>query len=260
VAGGAIEERKMKTMVALGGAALFALAVTGQARANILINGGLETTLPLNRFGMVYMSQRINPTALTGWTISTGTIDIVPSKYFKSSAGNFSVDLIGTPRLGGIQQTVPTSAGTAYTLTFDFSVNPYKNGRRDESDDTKVMQVDALDSDGATVLATQEFTGTVGTRTKTNMEYTQETFSFTADGPQTTLLLQALAPLNMSPLVTLLTIRCGPVIDNLDLELNGGSGGGPGTPEPASLGILGLGGLLLMRRRNRSVSRAAAIG
>ncbi len=243
----------MKTMMALVGAALVALAATGQARANILVNGSLETTLPLNRFGMVYVSQRINPTALPGWTISTGTIDIVPSKYFASSAGNFSVDLIGTPRLGGIQQTVSTSVGTAYTLTFDFSVNPFKNGRFDERDDTKVMQVQALGSDGATVLASQEFTGTVGTRTKTNMEYTQETFSFTADGPQTTLVLQALAPLNMSPLVTLLTIRCGPVIDNLDLEI---SAGASQLPEPASLGILGVGSLMLLkRRRTLRVSR-----
>ena len=72
------------------GATLFALAVAGEAHANMLVNGSLETTVPLNPFGMVYMSRTRNPTALPGWTISSGTIDIVPNNYFQSSLPEIS--------------------------------------------------------------------------------------------------------------------------------------------------------------------------
>ena len=73
---------------------------------------------------MIYMSPAKNGNVLAGWTITSGTVDVVSTKVLKSAAGNFDVDMIGTAGIGGIQQTVQTTNGTQYTLTFDFSANP----------------------------------------------------------------------------------------------------------------------------------------
>ncbi len=253
----------MRTGV-FGGAMVLALAVADQARANMLVNGSLETTNKLNVAKMIYMSTTRNTHDLSGWTISSGTIDIVSTKVLKSDAGNFAVDLIGTAGLGGIEQTVPTTNGTQYTLTFDFSVNPaHRPKPHDELTDTKVLQVQVIDGAGSgnqeddeprpaigsNILASQIYTATAGTRTRTNMQYISETFSFTGTGDPVTLVLSALTPLNMGPKLNSANVRCGPVIDNLDLEIGGAQT--RSVPEPASLGLLGLGSLLLARRGTR---------
>jgi hypothetical protein len=228
-----------------GAAAVIALAAACSVHANILVNGGLETPLaPTMPDNLVYTSPTLNPGALPGWTITTGTVDVVPSSYFASSQGNFSVDMVGTPGIGGISQTFATTPSVDYLLTFDFAVNP-DTWNIDETGTVKRLLVSAIGANGSTLLTSQTYSGSDGTRTRTSMQYVQETFSFTSDGTSTTLKLEALAPLNMTGLMTANNIFTGPVIDNLDLEI----GGGAPSPEPASLAVLAIGGLALLKRR-----------
>lgn len=234
-------------------ASLAVLGLISSARAsNLLVNGGLEKdgTTPLNQYGMLTPTPSQDNTALPGWSITSGSVDIVPNFYWQASQGMYSVDLVGTSGLGSISQTVSgLTPGQVYTLTFDLAANP-QNGPLGEAGTTKEMLITALGADGVTVLNSESFGITVGTRTLTNMQYASNSFNFTATGTSATLMLAATTPLNMPAGATDSTIRTGPVIDNLFLDVGGGSNP---SPEPASLGILGAGAaaLLLRRRRGR---------
>ncbi len=243
----------MKMRICAGVMTLGALLATA-ARGNILVNGGLESpAAPKMPDDLIYMSATQNTAALPGWTLAFGAVDVVPKTYWQSAQGNDSVDLVGTPGIGGIEQSFATAAGTSYVLTFDFAVNPQK-GPVNVNGDTKQLEVSALAADGDTVLNSQVFQGTAGTRTVKNMQYETETFTFTATGTTSTLELQALAPLNMPDGLSASTIYTGPVIDNLDLEIGAGSP----SPEPASIAVLGMSGLLLLRRRRKSAESSMA--
>jgi len=243
----------MNTRYVLG-AAFLSLAAASSARANLLINGGLElpSNTPLNQYN--FLTLKPGDTTLTGWSITKGTVDVVPSAgagtaYWENTEGNFSLDLVGTPGVGGISQHVTTTAHTTYTLTFDFSVNPEVGFFLDESASTKILRVQAVTSSG-TILASQDYSDTAGTRTFQDMQWSNETFTFTAPGTGVTLKLTALTPTNLPSGATASKIYTGPVIDNLDLE----PGGGSQVPEPASLGLMGAGTTTLMLRRRRKAA------
>ena len=237
----------MKVFVSLAVASM-ALYTGSAARANLLINGSLESAIPaVQPDNLVYASPVTTPTALTGWTIDSGTIDIVPNSYFRSSDGNWSVDMVGTPGIGSISQQVATVALNEYTLTFDLSFNPERGITLNERSATKILRVEAIGADGTTVLEFEDYLGTRGSRTNSNMQYSERTFTFTADGAFTTIRLRAMPPLFLPAGATPETIYTGPVVDNLDLVL----GGGGVIPEPASIGILGAAATMLLIRRRR---------
>ena len=61
-------------------------------------------------------------TALTGWTIESGSVDWIGS-YWPASQGSRSIDLTGVDA-GAISQTLTTTIGNTYVVTFDLSGNP----------------------------------------------------------------------------------------------------------------------------------------
>lgn len=242
---------KMRYLV---GAALVSLAAVTSARANLLTNGGLEpatSSLP-NKFNLITLAS--GSSKLPGWKITNGTVDLVPGTtaahtYWANTQGDYSVDLIGTPGIGGISQTVKNlTVGNTYTLTFDFSVNP-ETGPWNEVGTTKVLRVQTLNNKNAVIL-TQDFSDTNGARTDTDMGWSTKSFSFVATTTTMTLKLAALAPLDLPSGAQTSKIFAGPAIDNLDLE----PGGGRPVPEPASLSILGAGAAALLLRRRRKVA------
>jgi len=254
----------MRTIYSLGIFALVAAAAT-TAKANLIINPALSSSVtPPTSLNLVYISNSLNSSALGGWTISKGTVDIVTSRYWQLPAGVlFSVDLIGTPNatgtggIGGIQQIIEaTEPGKQYLLTWDFSVNPERPtmpGTFDETVDTKVMKVTAFGEDGEE-LNSKTVSLAAGTRTRQNMQWIQDSLSFIADGI-TKIRFEALDPLNMPIGMTAANAYTGPVVANIGLDLQGGGDGPPdggSVPEPASLAVLGLGGALLLRRRSRA--------
>ncbi len=235
--------------------------------SSLLTNGDLEVTAGqlaatpglLYPDGLIHASSSIHANALSGWSIGGASIDVVPTAYWQSSHGGYSVDLIGTAGLGTISQTVNGLApGSHYSLTFDFAVNP--ETLTNEGGSTKILQVSMTN----TSLSPTQFTGTAGTRTKTNMGYVQEVLNFTATSSSSTLTMAALMPTGLVQSATASTVYCGPVIDNLDFEFVSGSSQqppgpgsgptGPGSgqtpvPEPTMPGLFVVGMVMLLGRQ-----------
>ena len=133
-----------------------------------------------------------NATMLAGWTSVPGSANsfwaTTPNRYgLTQSAGNasaFWIDLTGEASdkpCGGIEQTIATTAGTTYALTFDFGSSTLYNGSGDAAAARTANVV------GATMLASSEFTSAPNS---TN-EWTSESLTFPADGSSTTVSFMA---------------------------------------------------------------------
>src|SRR4051812_22596908 len=97
---------KMRCLV---GASLITLAAVSSARANLLVNGGLEPSsgTTVNQYNIIYVAS--GSSKLPGWSITSGTVDLVPgaatnNAYWENTEGSFSLDLAGTPGVGTITQ------------------------------------------------------------------------------------------------------------------------------------------------------------
>lgn len=99
--------------VPIAGATGDTLAVTNViVPVNLVSNGGFELPLLLN----AYVTYPIG-SAINGWTIESGTADLVRASYWDPFSGVQSLDLSGTSA-GTIYQDVPTVPGQSYYLDF----------------------------------------------------------------------------------------------------------------------------------------------
>ncbi|WP_295990174.1 DUF642 domain-containing protein [Rugamonas sp.] len=105
----------------LKAALVAALLSTGYAQASgeLVFNGDFETYTGTAFSG--YTTLAVGDTTLTGWTVGAQSVDIVNGNYGAIS-GN-SIDMLGTPGPGSLQQSLSTVAGQKYTLKFDLSEN-----------------------------------------------------------------------------------------------------------------------------------------
>jgi len=92
-------------------------AVAASAAPNLIQNGGFETPTVGN-----YANINAPSTAITGWTVTAGNVDISASFNYPAYSGNQSVDLAGNA-LGTIQQQFGTTPGQQYYLQFYYSNN-----------------------------------------------------------------------------------------------------------------------------------------
>lgn len=252
------------TKIFCGLALAVASSITVTARANMLVNGGLEVTAGqltsdpslMYADGLIHASQSTHSNVLTGWTIGGASIDVVPNTYWQSTQGSYSVDLIGTTGIGSITQTVSgLTPGNLYELSFDFTVNPGDGWHGGESAFIKWLDVGITDSS----IPEWCFSGMPsGTQTAIDMGYVRRAIDFTATSTSTTVTLQALFPSGLPATFTdgapvrTDSLYTGPVVDNVDLQditPLGGNGKSTPVPEPASLAALSIGGLMLLRRR-----------
>lgn len=106
----------------LGASVVAIAAMSGSAHAvPLVINGGFEVgAYP----GGSYSTLGTGSTAITGWVVSTGTVDWIDTYWDGSGPGaDRSIDLSGAS-LGVISQTITgLVSGQSYTLSFDIARN-----------------------------------------------------------------------------------------------------------------------------------------
>ena len=196
-------------------------ALASTAGATTIINGSFEQGP--NGSGFVELGG--GSTAIPGWTVAGNSIDYITT-YWQAADGSRSLDLSGSDS-GSVFQTLATTAGQKYTVTFDMAGNP------DGAPVTKELSVDA----GAGTAQDYAFDTTGATHNA--MGWTPETYTFTASGASTVLTFTDLN--NGSPY--------GAALDNVAISV----------PEPATwammlLGVGLIGGGLRMARRKDSVA------
>jgi choice-of-anchor C domain-containing protein len=188
-----------------------ALIVTPVQAANLIQNGSFETAT-VNPNPGSFLRTPAGSTAITGWTVSQGTIDYTGT-YWQASEGSRSLDLSGL-NAGGIQQTFNTTIGETYRVTFDLAGNP------DGNPTIKEMRVSAGGNSA-------DFSFDITGKSLSNMGWVSNSWDFTATGTTTTLSFLNLAD-----------TAYGPALDNVSVIALSP----PSIPEPSSmLGLLGLG-------------------
>lgn len=183
----------VQSVPVIGGKSLSEPVVTSQAaegetlealstQANLLQNGSFElgpnpgSFLPLNP----------GDTSINNWTVISssvpgggGGIDYLGTGW-RSSDGSRSLDLNGTPGVGGIYQDFTTTPGQKYVVSFDLAGHP--------SGLFQTMKVSAIALGSSTGFPTQEamFSFQSGTD-QNNLGWQRQTWEFTAETPQTRL-------------------------------------------------------------------------
>ena len=218
---------KNKVILAVGFAYL-ACAAT-HANANLLTNGSFELGTLVND-GNATQTFNAGPTAITGWNAVGRQVSwIEAGNPFALSAedGSRFLDLTAYnpgPPFGGVTQTVATTIGAQYSLSFFLGSYTAVWGG---------PPVSILASAGG---ASQTFTDPAVTTTSTWVPFT---LPFTATSSSTAITLTGAAGLNYIGL------------DNVDVEFV--SGPSTGVPEPGTYGLIALGfaALAVMGSRSR---------
>jgi choice-of-anchor C domain-containing protein len=134
-------------------------------------------------------------TFLTGWAVTQGSIEILPSQNWQASDGQFSLDLSGL-EAGTIAQTLDTIAGRSYLVTFDLGGNP----DHPELGTIKQLQV-------STASHSQIYTyDTLNSPPLPAMIWARHAFQFVATGASTTLEFRSL-----------INTAFGPTLDNVSV-------------------------------------------
>jgi Protein of unknown function, DUF642. len=149
--------------IALAGATL---AFTGPT------NGSFETGTYVDG-GSGFEQLNAGDTSITGWTVDAGSVDWIGT-YWPAQDGSMSIDMSGADA-GTISQTLATTIGNTYTVSFFLSGNP-----------AGPPIVKTLDV-SATGAATASYTYDASGNDLTNMNWTPETYTFLATNASTTL-------------------------------------------------------------------------
>ena len=138
--------------------------------ANLIANGGFEQG---RQIGPGHHRLDAGSTALEGWEIVRGSIDYVGPDWI-SRGGSRCVDLEGYSAFGGVRQSFETEPGRTYVMQFDVA------GNTDGPPVVKRLRAEAAGQ------STEVWFDTIG-RSKADLGWRRETWSFTATGPRTTL-------------------------------------------------------------------------
>ena len=216
---------KLKTLAVGLVLAMATTAATPSMAANLIQNGGfVGDNQPLNGS---FVTPGAGETFAGAWTVDTASIDWITGFWQSSDGDGYSVDLNGDQFAGGVKQTVATTIGSLYRLTFDLSKNP------GSPVNPISMFVDI------TGVSQQAFS--FGEENSlSDMMWTSKTFDFTAMSSSTTLVFRGNAAG---------TCCWGPALDNVALNTITAA-----VPEPATWammigGFFGLGAALRQRRR-----------
>lgn len=149
-------------------AALTCSSQSAEQEPELITNGDFESG---PRIGPDH--GRIEPGSreITGWTVIRGSVDYVGSAWI-SPDGIRCLDLEGNAAFGGVSQTIPTTPGQVYTVTFDLA------GNVDGDPQVKRMRVLAAGQ------STERWFDTTG-RSHDNLGWQTHTWQFLATGDTT---------------------------------------------------------------------------
>ena len=171
-------KRRTGLGVAIGTAV--ALALSGSALAFTgLTNGGLETGTYVDA-GSGFEQLNAGDTSIDGWTVDAGSVDWI-STYWPAQQGSMSLDLSGA-EAGTISQTLATTIGNTYTVSFYLSGNP--------AGAPAVKTLDVTATGASPASYTYDTTG----NDLSNMNWAPETFTFLATSSSTTLSFVSTTP------------------------------------------------------------------
>jgi choice-of-anchor C domain-containing protein len=166
---------KRSSLVGTAIAVVASLVLAGSALAAFagVTNGSFENgTYAPNGSG--FQTLGTGSVALTGWSVTSGSIDW-NGTYWTADAGAMSLDMDGNEP-GAITQTLATTIGNTYLVSFYMSGNP---------DGLPVVKTLNVSATGA-LPATYTFDTSVG-NTHANMMWVQQKYSFLATSVNTVL-------------------------------------------------------------------------
>jgi choice-of-anchor C domain-containing protein len=180
---------------------LFALAAPPGATAplpkappNLLVNGSFEEGP--DGLGN-WQPYGPGDKAIKGWEVTRGQIDLVGNQW-PAAEGKRSLDLHGSPGLGGIKQTFATKPGTRYKVSFSMAANPEGTVPK------KRMGVSAAGETG-------EFEFDAAGKTVKAMGWVKKSWRFKATEKQTTLEFYTLMKEDEA---------CGPALDDVSVTVD----------------------------------------
>ena len=166
------------------------------AGTNLVINGGFEQPpVPLAS----YVSFPA-PTSFLGWTVWSGSVDVVGTNFYANASGLQSLDL-NTYVSGGVYQDITNSPGEQYRLRFAFGANTAGIG--DASSGPALKRMEVRWGTNTLVVLEHDVTG----RSRTSVGWREFTFSVPGTG------LDRLSFLSLTP------GSAGPALDNVSLTL-----------------------------------------
>ncbi|MBC1197743.1 choice-of-anchor C family protein, partial [Microcystis aeruginosa BLCCF158] len=160
-------------------------------QVNLITNGSFE----IGPDPSGYLPLNPGSTAITGWTVTRDQIDY--TAYWVDADGDRSLDLNGSPGVGGIAQTFSTIAGQQYLVSFALAGNTYSG--------TPIRQL-GVSAAGQSEVFSFDTTGF----SDDNMGWVNKTWVFTATASTTTLEFYSLSiePENAA---------FGPALDNVSV-------------------------------------------
>lgn len=193
-----------------------AFAAVTPVFANLIVNGSFE--IGPDPGDHTPGDWGVGNTSLPGWTVTADNINYFGEYCSPHADGNRSIDLVGHQN-GAIAQTFMTEPGTIYSATF--SLGGFDDG---SASTIKTLEVRAANQ-------SQEYSfDTEGYYRNGGMGWRDCAWEFTAIDTSTVLEFAAIYSANDN----------GPFLDNVIV-----------TPEPTTLLLLGLGGLILRKYRSK---------
>jgi len=114
----------MNTKLITGAGLLLTLGHASPAPATIVTNGSFEEGVVLDGYRTVLAGDAF----VRGWEVFGTSIDVLTSPRWTAASGVQSLDLAGTPGVGGVRQWVATEPGSSYLVRFALSRNDEGEG------------------------------------------------------------------------------------------------------------------------------------